>query len=59
VSFVEAFWRARAGNDHFRAIFERRVAFADADLGQEGKSGDRGSMTDRGMVFILLGPPAY
>ena len=61
VAFVAAFWRAReAGNDDaFRAIFERRVAFADAELGQQDKSGERGSMTDRGMVFILLGPPAY
>ena len=61
VAFVEAFWRAREiGNEHFfRAIFERRVAFADAELGQGDKPGDRGSMTDRGMVFILLGPPAY
>lgn len=61
VAFVEAFWRAREpGNDHvFRAIFERRVAFADAELGQGDKPGDRGSMTDRGMVLILLGPPAY
>jgi len=61
VAFVEAFWRAREpGSDHaFRARFERRVAFADAELGQGDKPGDRGSMTDRGMVFILLGPPAY
>ena len=61
VAFVETFWRAReTGDDHaFRAMFERRVAFADAELGQGDKSGDRGSMTDRGMVFILLGPPAY
>ncbi len=61
VAFVEAFWRAReSGDDHaFRAMFERRVAFADVELGQGDKPGDRGSMTDRGMVFILLGPPAY
>jgi len=61
VAFVEAFWRKREGGDGhaFRAIFERRVAFADAELGEGDKPGDRGSMTDRGMVFILLGPPAY
>ena len=61
VNFVKAFWRAREpGDNHaFRAIFERRVAFADAELAQDDKSGARGSMTDRGMVFILLGPPAY
>ena len=61
VAFVGNFWRAReAGNDNsFRAIFERRAAFADAEFGQVDKPGERGSMTDRGMVFILLGPPAY
>lgn len=61
VAFVEAFWRAREpGNERsYRAIFERRVAFADAELGSDDRAGDRGSMTDRGMVFILLGPPAY
>ena len=59
--FVEKFWLARdPGQDHaFRATFEKRVAFADADLMQDDKSKTRGSMTDRGMVFILLGPPTY
>jgi GWxTD domain-containing protein len=60
--FVDAFWQARnphPGNPDnvFKTSFERRVAFADAHfVVAEGK---RGSMTDRGMVFVLLGPPSY
>ena len=60
--FVERFWESRnprPGNPDnvFKTTFERRVAFADAHFSQaEGK---RGSLTDRGMVFVLLGPPAY
>ena len=62
VEFVERFWESRnprPGNPDnvFKTTFERRVAFADAHFSQaEGK---RGSLTDRGMVFVLLGPPAY
>ncbi len=60
--FVEKFWSARnpkGNNDDntFRTGFERRVAFADAKFVQDEKK--RGSMTDRGMVFVLLGPPTY
>ncbi len=56
-AFIETFWKARDTADHsFRPTFEKRVAFADASFGQ-GEV--RGSMTDRGMVFILLGPPSY
>ena len=60
--FVEKFWEARnprAGttDNTFRTTFERRVAFADAHFVQDEKK--RGSMTDRGMVFVLLGPPTY
>lgn len=60
--FIEKFWEARnprPGNSDntFRTSFERRVAFADANLVQDEKR--RGSMTDRGMVFVLLGPPTY
>src|SRR5262249_43947279 len=39
-----------------RDEFARRVAFADAHFTQDEV---RGSLTDRGMVFILLGPPTY
>ncbi len=57
-AFVEKFWLARdSEDDHsFRPTFEKRVAFADANFGQDKK---RGSVTDRGMVFVLLGPPTY
>ena len=62
VAFVEEFWTARAslpGADGrtYRQEFERRVAFADANLAQDEEQ--RGSMTDRGMVFLLMGPPTY
>jgi GWxTD domain-containing protein len=59
--FVTAFWKARdpkpeTADNEFREEFEKRVAFADSRFTQEET---RGSMTDRGMVFILLGPPTY
>jgi GWxTD domain-containing protein len=57
--FVARFWRARdprpdTPENEFRREFERRVAFADEHF-TEGST--RGSLTDRGMVFVLLGPP--
>ena len=57
--FVERFWQARdpwpdTPQNEFRREFERRVAFADENLSDGRK---RGSLTDRGMVFVLLGPP--
>ncbi len=60
--FVEKFWEARnpkpeTGDNTFRTSFERRVAFADTYFVQDEKK--RGSLTDRGMVFVLLGPPTY
>jgi GWxTD domain-containing protein len=60
--FVEKFWAARnptpgANDNPFRTGFERRVAFADAKFVQDEKQ--RGSLTDRGMVFVLLGPPTW
>lgn len=59
--FVTAFWKARdpkpeTADNEFREEYEKRVAFADSRFTQEET---RGSMTDRGMVFILLGPPTY
>ena len=62
VEFVEKFWEARNpnpgnGDNTFRTGFERRAAFADAKFVQDEKK--RGSLTDRGMVFVLLGPPTY
>jgi GWxTD domain-containing protein len=60
--FVDTFWKRRnphPGNPDnvFRTSFERRVAFADASFAVA--EGTRGSLTDRGMVFVLLGPPSY
>ena len=59
--FVTAFWRRRDPNlqtpeNEFRDEIERRLAFADArfPIGEQ-----KGSATDRGMVFVLLGPPSY
>jgi GWxTD domain-containing protein len=62
VEFVEKFWEARNPNpgspdNVFKTTFERRVAFADARFVQDEKK--RGSLTDRGMVFVVLGPPTY
>jgi len=55
VDFVERFWAARPAS--FRAEFEKRVAFADESLAEDPEQ--RGSVTDRGMVFILMGPPTF
>jgi GWxTD domain-containing protein len=58
---VTHFWAARDPSpdtpaNEFRTEFERRVAFADATLGDGER---RGSLTDRGRVFLLLGPPTW
>ena len=58
--FISTFWlgsdAAESGKrDDLRREFERRAAFADEHF-SEGSV--RGSVTDRGMVFILLGPPS-
>jgi GWxTD domain-containing protein len=57
-AFVDKFWKSRNLEDDpsFQPTFEKRVAFADANFSQ-GET--KGSLTDRGMVFILLGPPTY
>jgi GWxTD domain-containing protein len=62
VDFVEKFWDARValpGPDGrtYRQEFERRTAFADTNLQQDAEK--RGSLTDRGMVFVLLGAPNW
>ncbi len=62
VDFVEKFWAARvalpgADGRTYRQEFERRAAFADTNLPQDAEK--RGSLTDRGMVFILLGAPNW
>lgn len=59
--FVEEFWRSRDPNpqtpeNELRQELEKRAAFADSRF---SRGETRGSTTDRGMVFILLGPPTY
>jgi GWxTD domain-containing protein len=62
VEFVDRFWEARNPNpgspdNVYKTTFERRVAYADMRFNQDEKK--RGSLTDRGMVFVVLGPPTY
>lgn len=59
--FITAFWKSRdprveTSENELREEFERRVSFADERFTQNEV---RGSLTDRGMVFVLLGPPTY
>ncbi len=59
--FVTKFWAARdpkpeTPENEFRQDFEKKIAFADQFLTQDET---RGSLTDRGVVFLLLGPPTY
>ncbi|MGZ5431959.1 MAG: GWxTD domain-containing protein [Thermoanaerobaculia bacterium] len=59
--FLAGFWKGRDRTpgteaNEFRDTFLRRVAFADSAFETPL---DRGSMTDRGRVFTLLGEPAY
>lgn len=58
--FITKFWKARdpkpeTPENEFRDEFEKRIAFADQYFAQGER---RGSDTDRGTVFVLLGPPA-
>ena len=59
--FITEFWKGRdpkpeTPENEARIEFEKRVAFADARFSQDET---RGSLTDRGMVFVLLGPPTW
>ena len=59
--FITAFWKLRdprpeTVENEFRDEFERRVAYADAHFTENEV---RGSLTDRGAVFLLMGPPTY
>jgi GWxTD domain-containing protein len=59
-TFVRFFWRARdplpdTPENEFRKEYEARIRFADQDFGR-GTS-RRGSRTDRGFYYLLLGPP--
>lgn len=58
--FVANFWVSRDPDastplNEWREVFNRRVVFADEAF---AGSALRGSTTDRGRVFVLLGPPA-
>ena len=59
--FVSRFWSQLDPTpgtpaNEFRSEFERRIAFADATFSEDQK---RGSMTERGAAFAVLGPPTY
>jgi len=59
--YVTTFWKNRdpkpeTPENEFRDEFEKRIAFADSRFTQGETAG---SLTDRGMVFILLGPPTW
>jgi GWxTD domain-containing protein len=58
-AFIESFWKVRDSNldtpeNEARDEFTRRTIFADRTFVTETQ---RGSMSDRGRVFVLLGPP--
>lgn len=60
-AFVTSFWQRRDPNpstpeNEYRIEFERRVAFADKRF-RVGET--KGVRADRGLVFVLLGPPTY
>ena len=59
-AFVDEFWKRRdptpaTEENEFRARFYGRVAFADQEF--EASHVDRGALSDRGRVFVLLGKP--
>ena len=59
-TFIDAFWAARDPEpetklNEARIELLRRIAFADVAFDEAAD--DRGSLTDRGRVFVLLGPP--
>ena len=59
-ALIAEFWADRdqtseTPQNEFRELFEGRVLFADRTFAVAGK---RGSLTDRGRVFAVLGPPS-
>ena len=59
--YITEFWKAHdptpeTPENEFREEFEQRVEFADLRFGQDET---RGSLTDRGMLFVLLGPATW
>lgn len=62
--FIRLFWAQRdplpaTSDNELQREFERRVVFADQQFAETGTGGEeiRGSMSERGRVLILLGPP--
>jgi GWxTD domain-containing protein len=58
-AFIELFWAKRnpdpaSAFNPFKAEFENRVRYADQEFSWEKQ---RGALTDRGRVMILMGPP--
>jgi GWxTD domain-containing protein len=58
--FIAGFWQRRdptpgTPENEFRTTFNQRVAYADRVFGTDSL---RGSATDRGRVFVLLGEPS-
>lgn len=58
-AFIDIFWQQRdlrpeTAENEFRSELQRRIAYADRVF---GTSTQRGSLTDRGRVFVLLGVP--
>lgn len=59
--FVERFWerldpRPSTGENELQVEFYRRVQYCDATFSTERT---RGALSDRGRVFLVLGPPSY
>jgi GWxTD domain-containing protein len=59
-AFIRAFWERRdptpgTERNEAKETFERRVAFADRVFPAEG---ERGALTDRGRIFVILGAPS-
>lgn len=59
--FITEFWERRDPTpgtpaNEFRTTFNARVAFADRTFGNA--LAERGSLTDRGRLLVLLGPPS-
>jgi GWxTD domain-containing protein len=58
--FVDLFWARRdptpaTAENEFKALFDERVRYSDEKFAYRGK---KGSMTDRGKLFILFGAPS-
>ncbi len=59
--FIHFFWRQRdphpdTEENEFTKDYQERVRFADQNFGRE--TSKRGSQTERGFYYLLLGPPS-